>query len=147
MGKSVAWGVGILLLVWSSTLNFNLVFNQYQTVYERSSWNTSEMGHVVSAFAASVGSADTAWLVAYPHWADSRLVGINAGYPTKDYAIWPENFQDTVADPRAKLFLINIQDETSSEQLQQIYPQGVLQEYTSRVETKDFLMFFVPPRE
>jgi hypothetical protein len=145
VGKLAAWGLGIFLLTWSASQNYDLVFKQYLPVYENSSWNTSEMGHVVRAFADSVGSPETAWLVAYPYWADSRLVGINAGYPTRDLAIWPEQFQATTADPRAKLFLINPQDTADIELLRQLYPQGVLQEHTSPIPSKSFFMFFVPP--
>jgi hypothetical protein len=50
-------------------------------VFEQSAWNTSEMGEVIRQFTTSVGSEDTAWVLAYPHWVDTRLVGMNAGYP------------------------------------------------------------------
>jgi len=144
-GKWAAWGLGLLLLFWSASLNYQLVFQQYQAVYRLSSWNTSEMGRVVRDFADSVGSPENAWLVAYPHWADSRLVAINAGYPTRDIALWPEHFADTLPLPGSKLFLINPQDGADLDALRQLYPAGVLKEYTSQVETKDFLVFYVPP--
>jgi hypothetical protein len=145
VGTTVAWGLGIFLLTLSASQNYDLVFKQYQPVYEASSWNTSEMGQVVRSFADSVGSPDTAWLVGYPHWADSRLVGVTAGYPTRDLAIWPDQFQATQADPRAKLFLLNPQDAPDIETLQQLYPQGVLEEYVSHIPSKNFFMFYVPP--
>jgi hypothetical protein len=103
------------------------------------------MGKIVRDFSGSIGSPDTAWLVAYPYWADSRLVAINAGYPTRDIAIWPEQFQSTLSDPRAKLFLINPQDIADVDALRQLYPQGAFQEYVSSVPSKNFLIFFVPP--
>jgi hypothetical protein len=145
LGTAAAWGLGIFLLIWAASQNYDLVFRQYLPVYEVSSWNTSEMGEVVRDFADSIGSPDTAWLVAYPYWADSRLVAINAGYPTRDIAIWPEQFQSTLSDPRAKLFLINPQDTADVETLRQLYPLGALQEVVSRVPSKNFLIFFVPP--
>jgi hypothetical protein len=144
--KRFAWAVGLFLLVWASLQNYDLVFNQYRKLYDASSWNTSEMGSVVQDFTELTGSADTAWLVGYPHWADSRLVMINAGFPRRDNAIWPENFQDTLADPRPKLFIVNINDLPAIEALQSLYPEGWLEEYQAKHENKNFKLFIVPAR-
>jgi hypothetical protein len=103
------------------------------------------MGQVVRQFTSTVGTPDTAWVVAYPHWVDTRLVGINAGFPLKDYAIWPEAFKETETITQAKLFLINLEDTESIENLRQLYPQGVLEKYASKVDGRDFYMFFIPP--
>ena len=107
--------------------------------------NTSEIGRVVREFSDGFGSPDTAWLVAYPYWVDSRLVMINAGYPYRDNAIWPEQFANTLPDPRAKLFIINLADVASLGALQSLYPQGWLHTYKSDYENKSFYLFFVPP--
>ena len=142
--KRFAWAAGIFLLAWASLQNYDLVFNQYRKLYDLSAWNTTEMGEVVRDFSEVTGSVDTAWLVGYPYWADSRLVMINAGFPTRDNAIWPQNFQDTLDDPRPKLFLIYIDDLADTEALQSQYPDGWLMEYKSKYENKDFMLFFVP---
>jgi heme/copper-type cytochrome/quinol oxidase subunit 4 len=142
--KRFAWAAGIFLLAWASLQNYDLVFNQYRKLYDLSAWNTTEMGEVVRDFSKVTGSVDTAWLVGYPYWADSRLVMINAGFPTRDNAIWPQNFQDTLDDPRPKLFLIYIDDLADTEALQSQYPDGWLMEYKSKYENKDFMLFFVP---
>ena len=144
--RRIAWVVGLFLLFWASLQNYDLVFNQYRKLYDQSSWNTSELGDVVRSFAKLNGTADTAWLVGFPHWADSRLVMINAGYPYQDNAIWPESFAGTVDDPRAKLFLINTNDLADLESLQALYPEGWLTEYQSKYESRNFLLFFVPAR-
>jgi hypothetical protein len=137
----------LVLLFWASLQNYDLVFNQYQDYYRRASWNTSEMGQVIRDFADSVGSPDTAWVLAYPHWVDTRLVGMNAGIPTKDYSVGPDALPETRADPRAKLFLVKPEDSAGLEALRLLYPQGVLQKYTSPVEGHDFWMVFVPPNQ
>lgn len=144
-GKFWGWSLLILLLAISAGLNYNLVFDKYYRQYRQSAWNTSEMGQVIHDFANSAGSLDTAWVVAYPHWVDTRLVGMQAGYAQKDYAVQPDQLQSTLVEPRAKLFLINPQDQASLQTLQQLYPQGWLQLYKSKIETKDFFLFFVPP--
>jgi hypothetical protein len=145
LGPKVAFGFGVACVLVASMQNYRLVFIEYQRVFEQSSWNTSEMGQVVRQFTSTVGSPDTAWVVAYPHWVDTRLVGINAGFPLKDYAIWPEAFKETETITQAKLFLINLEDTESLENLRQLYPQGVLEKYASKVAGRDFYMFFIPP--
>jgi hypothetical protein len=145
LGPKVASVLAVGCILLASLQNYGLVFNEYQRVFEQSAWNTSEMGEVIRQFTTSVGSEDTAWVLAYPHWVDTRLVGMNAGYPLKDYAIWPENLPETTADPRAKLFLVKPEDAQGLQALQSLYPQGVLQEYVSEVDFHNFLMFFVPP--
>jgi hypothetical protein len=144
-GSRLAWGVAIVLAVFVSYQNFSLVFGEYARVYRLSSWNTSEMGKAIRQFTSSLGTSETAWVMAYPHWVDTRLVGINAGFPLKDFAIWPEQLPDTLAASGAKLFLVKPEDGPGLESLQRLYPEGVLQEYTSAVENHNFYMYFVPP--
>lgn len=145
--RRFAWALGIFLLAWASLQNYDLVFNQYKKLYDLSSWNTSEMGEAVHNFTALTGSSETAWLVGYPHWADSRLVMINAGFPLRDNGILPENFQSTLDDPRPKLFLVNPNDFAGIESLKSQYPDGWLMKYKSKYESKDFMLFLVPARE
>jgi hypothetical protein len=143
-GLALAWGAALLLVGFSSLQNYDLVFNQYQRAYELSSWNTSEMGAVVRDFGELYGNTESAWVVAYPYWVDTRLVGMNAGDTLRDYAIWPAELENTLSDPRAKLFLINPADQEAVDVLTRLYPLGSLTTYDSQVE-KDFLMYVVPP--
>lgn len=145
-GLIATWVVGLGLAGWSMANNYDLVFNQYAKNYTQSAWNTSEMGEIVRFFSDAYGEADTAWVVAYPHWVDTRLVGMTAGFTTRDMAIWPDHIIDTSADPRAKLFLVYPQDTDGLNTLRQIYPEGIMSLHKSRVETKDFYIFMVPPR-
>jgi hypothetical protein len=75
---------------------------------------------------------------------DTRLVGINAGNPDRDYAISAENFQETTEVPSPKLFLINPSDRENLSRLDQLYPTGKILVYQSAIEGKNFLMLFVP---
>jgi len=137
--------VVLFLVIGSALGNFNLVFNQWATIYQASSWNTSEIGKVAALFIDSLGSPETTYVVGYPHWVDSRLVAINAGYPGMDFAIFPEYIPDTVPDPRSKMFFLSTIDTESQDLLQSTYQNGVLWRYDSDVENKDFMIFFVPP--
>jgi 4-amino-4-deoxy-L-arabinose transferase-like glycosyltransferase len=143
-GKNTAWAMGIFLLLLASWQNYDLVFNQYQRAYELSSWNTSELGKVIQSFGDLYGSTDTAYVVGYPYWVDSRLVAMNAGVPTRDFAIWPDQFADTLNDFRPKMFLVNPEDQADLELLRQLFPQGNLSTYESQVG-KDFYIYTVPP--
>ena len=146
LGRAFAGGLVVVLLALSTFQNYDLVFNKYKSSYDLASWNTTEMGQVILNFTSFMGDPDSAYVVAYPHWVDTRLVAINAGYPTKDYAIWSEALNDTLSNPQSKLFLVKLDDNDSIEALRQLYPQGVLQQYISEVAGRDFYMFFVPPR-
>ena len=145
-GKRLAWAAALVLVLLSAAQNYDLVFRQYYDYFKVASWNTSEMGKVIQDFANSVGSLDGAYVVAYPYWVDTRLVGINAGYPTKDYAIQPDQLADTQAERGAKLFLLNRQDQSSLSALQQLYPDGAVQLYPSFDEGHSFWIFFVPQK-
>jgi hypothetical protein len=145
IGRVLVWVAGILLLAWSGFQNYDLVFNQYQANYAQSSWNTSEIGRVINDYTDSIGSEENARVVAFPHWVDTRLVGINAGYPTRDFAIWPDQISETMEDQGPKLFIVKFDDVESKALLQNLYPQGILQHHISDLPNKDFYQFFVLP--
>ena len=142
-GFTLSWGLAAILILISAMGNYDLVFNQYQRAYELSSWNTSEMGKVVDDFGTMYGSTENAYVVPYPYWVDTRLVGMNAGDPTRDYAIPPEQIPAMLSDPRPKMFLVNPEDQTDLNLLRQLFPQGNLSTYESQVG-KDFYIFTVP---
>jgi hypothetical protein len=120
-----------------------LVFNQYRRSFDLSAWNTSEMGKVVYEFGQLYGSTETAWVVAYPHWVDTRLVGMIAGDTLRDYAIWPDALSSTLADPRPKMFLVNPEDQAALDALDMLYPFASVSTYSSRTG-RDFLIYMVP---
>ncbi len=146
-GRGLVVGVAVLLLGWSASQNYDLVFHQYHQQFRANAWNTSELGAVIRQFADSYGEEDSAWVVPYPHWVDTRLVGIRAGFPERDYALWREDIVQTLNDPRAKLFLVKPEDDETIALLRQYYPTGVLKLFESDVPGRDFYMFSVPPAE
>jgi hypothetical protein len=99
------------------------------------------MGQVIKGFATSIGTPDSVWVVGYPYWLDTRLVSITAGYPIRDYAIWPEQFNDTKAVAGPKLFILNMQDQTDLQTLEKMYPAHRESTYVSQTDTKNFLLF------
>ncbi len=142
-GLILSWGLAGFLVFGSALGNYDLVFNEYQRSYELSSWNTSEMGQVVRDFGQIYGGTQTAYVVPYPYWVDTRLVGINAGDPTRDYAIPPDQIASTLNDPRPKMFLVNPEDNADLGLLHQLFPQGNVTTYQSQAG-KNFLVYMVP---
>ena len=143
----------IILFGIAAAQNHSLVFIQYQEQYALSAWNTSEMGRALSRFAATTGSLESSWVVKSAHWVDTRLVGIHAGSPKRDFGIDLVDIPATISDTGPKLFLVRHfarpEDRSEEEQalliLTQVYPMGWAQMYSSRYSGKDFWMFFVPP--
>ncbi len=152
-GIVIASGLALVLFWVSAVQNYDLVFNQYEKVYETSSWNTSEVGEVVREFADVAGTPDTNWLIASPYWIDSRLVMINAGYPSMDNGLMLDNIGATANDPRAKMFIVRHfpegtdagnEEQTDLAALHNLYPNGWEVLHLSKYEGKDFWLFFVP---
>ena len=143
----------MVLFTLAAFQNYALTFRVYQEQYALSSWNTSELGQALADFAVTGGSLETAFVVKSAHWVDTRLVGMLAGDPTRDFGIDFENIPATAIDPRPKLFLVRHfarpEDRQEEEQvltvLQQSYPRGWAQLYPSQYPGKDFWMFQVPP--
>lgn len=144
LGLRVAQALGTIILLFALALNCQLFFTDYLQEYDLHSWNTSELGQVIADYAGSFGSLDNAWVVAYPHWVDTRLVGMNAGNTARDYGIWPDQLSNTLAIAPPKLFLLKPEDSVGLDTLELLYPDGLVSTYASRVPGKEFLVFFVP---
>jgi len=146
-----AWGLALILMVWSGVQNYELVFHQYYEAFRTGSWNSSEMGAVIKQFEEAYGENDTIWIVPFPHWVDTRLPGVWAGIPNRDFAMWRENLPETVQLPGPKLFMVkaNLQipeadDQETLDVLKELYPAGSLELHRSDVEGHDFWIYSVP---
>jgi Dolichyl-phosphate-mannose-protein mannosyltransferase len=144
MGKTAVtlFTAGVLIVTMAD--NYKLVFQDYKTQFLQNALNTSDIGKVIRGFVDTIGTEDTAYVVPYPYWVDTRLVGINAGFPTKDYALSSQAFSDTVLINRPKLFILNPQDQVDLDLLQTLYPKGILYTYKDELPGKDFYMLMVP---
>jgi 4-amino-4-deoxy-L-arabinose transferase-like glycosyltransferase len=147
---AVLTGVVILFLAGTATFqNYDLVFHQYATQYTAGAWNTSEMGTVIKQFEETYGTSESVWIVPYPYWVDTRLPGVWAGIPNRDFALWPEDFRTTLDVKSTKLIMLNVADTEDVDALRQLCPQGVLSTFHSatKIAGKDFFIFFIPPEE
>lgn len=142
--KSLASIVVTGLLIVACFQNYNLVFDQFTLQFMRGAWNTSDMGRVIRAFALEGNDPNNVFVIPYPYWVDTRLVGIQAGYPTKDYAIWRDDLPKTQAQTGSKLFIFKEEDTETANVLRQIYPSGLLGHFESALEGKSFWIYTVP---
>lgn len=146
------WVLACILLFFSASQNFDLVFNQFYTSFRQGAWNSSDMGRVIKEFEQTYRTqADTVWIVPFPHWVDTRLPAVWAGIPNRDMAMWRENLESTLESPEPKMFLVkaNIEDPTGNDQetldvLDQLYPKGKLRLFDSDIPGHDFWIFTVP---
>ena len=144
--RSRSWVVGIVaagLLLISASQNFYLVFNQFQTQYSQSAWNTSEIGAVIRQFSDTIGDDSQAWVIPYPHWVDTRLVGIHAVGYVKDFALWNTDIEATTDAPTPRLYIYKPEDEETYQILQELFPGGVVQQIDSAVDGRDFMLYYV----
>jgi hypothetical protein len=142
-GKWVSWAAVFLLLAGSAIINAQLVFVDYYQQFKTNAWNTSEIGHVIYQFSETIGDEDQAWVVPYPHWVDTRLVGIQAVHEVKDFALWRDDISLTIDVAAPKLFIYKPEDLDTFEVLQDLYPDGVNKIYHSVVDGRDFMLYYV----
>ena len=136
----VAYGVTALLFAASAFQNYDLVFNKFNENFKGGAWNTSEMGRLISEFRDKNGQTDSVWIVPFPYWVDTRLPGVWAGIPNRDFALWPENFAETLNVPGPKLIMYRVDDLETENALKVLYPNGVFSRYTSSYPDKDFMV-------
>ena len=139
----IAYGLVGLLFAASAYQNFDLVFNKFDKNFRAGAWNSSDMGRYISEFRDKYGQTDSVWIVPFPYWVDTRLPGVWAGIPNRDFALWPENFSETVNISAPKMFIFRYDDLETEKTLKVLYPNGVLTRYTSALEGKDFMILMV----
>jgi len=149
----LVWILAGILLYFSASQNYDLVFNQYYTSFRQGSWNTSDMGRVIKEFEQIHGaqSVDNIWVVPFPHWVDTRLPAVWAGIPNRDMAMWREDLPGTVEFTGPKLFMVKADldrpegnDQEALDVLESLYPNGQLRMFDSDVPGHDFWIFTVP---
>ena len=143
-GKGLMVSLAVIILVSSGKQNYDLVFRQYNDQFLGGAWNTTEIGKVIRGYVDSFGVEETTYVVPFPHWVDTRLVGINAGFPNRDFALWRDYIADTVGDQRPRLFIFKPEDSETLQVLQEIYPEGIMRLYKSERDGKDFLIYLAP---
>jgi len=133
----------LIIIIFSANLNYDLALVQYPDTYRKSTWNSSEMGEVVKDFTGSFGSVDNVWVLAVPHWVDTRLVAMHAGYVDRDFQLWADDLEITLDHPGAKLFIVKWEDIEGMARLRSLYPEGFLTHHTNPIAGRDFFVYLV----
>lgn len=141
--KVIAYSLVAVLFAGVAYSNYDLMFHQFKEVYDQSTWNSKDMGKVISEFRDQYGETDTVWIVPFPYWVDTRLPGINAGIPNRDFAMWQDHLSDSLGYPAPKLFMFKDEDVETERILKELYPNGKLTLYTSPIPGKNFYIFLV----
>jgi hypothetical protein len=139
----IAYGLTALLFAASAYQNYGLVFNTFDKSFKSGAWNTSEMGRQISDFRDKYGETDTVWIVPFPYWVDTRLPGVWAGIPNRDFALWPKDFAETLRVPGPKMIMYRVDDLQTENALKQLYPKGTYIRYTSSYPGKDFMILMI----
>lgn len=134
----------LLLFAWTARSNADLVFHVWQDNYTANAWNTLQIGSVVRGFDESVGDAANAFVIPSPHWVDTRLVGINAGFPDRDFALAIDDLEYIDADERPLLFVVREGDVDSLAAILGRFPDGKLNPVVGTAPGKDFVLLWVP---
>jgi len=142
-GKWISTGIVLVLAGFSMQTNARLVFVDYYQQFRSRAWNTSEIGAVIKQFADTIGDDDHAWVVPYPHWVDTRLVGIHAIGQVRDFALWKTEIRGTEMASAPKLYIYKPDDEETYQILRDLYPDGIIERFESGVEGRDFMLYYV----
>lgn len=137
--KNCIIALSLIFVIISGAQNYDLVFNQYREQYDLNTWNTSEIAAEINRFYQEGGAVENAFVVPYPYWVDTRLVGINAGLPRKDYALWSEDFEPVKQEPGTYLFILKPEDVENVALLQKLFPDNSLYTYVSDIPGKNFI--------
>ena len=146
-GTFLALACLALLIVVSIADNFVWYFKDYDAQYKYSVANATEIGKVLKEFEDEGGDVDNAYHVPYPHWVDTRNIGINAGHVRWNNALLDrQDIYDQVILPRPRLYLLHPDDATNLSHLQELFPDGRMSRYNSSRVGKDFIIFYVPTK-
>jgi len=129
-----------LIIAGSILMNFELVFNQYAEQFIQNAWNSSEIGNQIKEFVKEGNSSQNAFVVPYPHWVDTRLVGIHAGFPGIDFALWKEELTMSASLEGEKLFILKPEDQVALDTIKSLYPDAQEEIFYSRTPGKDFII-------
>jgi hypothetical protein len=145
IGRAAASVVVVSLILAAVADNYVWYFREYDEQYRRSIWNATEIGAVVQAFEEQGGDVTNVYHIPYPHWVDTRNIGINAGYVRWNNAVKnSQELYDHVYEPRPLLYLLHPADTATLHTLQDLFPNGRVERYNSPREGKDFIIFRVP---
>jgi len=141
LGRIMSISISLIFSIFIIINNYNLVFNEYKEQFLHNAWNTSEIGHAIKEFTNSDIEERQAFVVPYPHWVDTRLVGFNAGFPGRDFALWRVDIPNLQIDSNQKIFIYKPEDIETKAVLNESYPSGETSIFYSKIDGKEFIIY------
>jgi len=138
-------GVGLVggMFLISAFTNYDMVIREYGDLQRQNSWNTAQAAEVVGNFTTSIGAFEDVYMIAYPHWMDSRLVALLAGRPGLDIVLWPDQIEELAEVNTPQLFLLHNEDVEGLDELRAKFPGGITNRHVAEVEGRDFITYLV----
>jgi len=132
--------ITLVLVFGSIKQNYDLVFKQYANQFRQNAWNTSEIGAVIKNQIASGIREPDIYVIPYPYWVDTRLVGINAGFPLRDFALSESDYLSSIESPGKKIYILKPEDDLHLDMLIRLLKDSQIELIESAVPGKDFVL-------
>ncbi|MGQ9904218.1 MAG: ArnT family glycosyltransferase [Anaerolineae bacterium] len=145
---AAAYGLVAVVCLAVIGVNYQRVFVDYPAQYCPRAQNASDIAREMDAWVAQGNDRRNAYIVGYPHWVDSRAVGVWIGDIT---------FPNTVGARVGRLdaaavdlggrpgwFALNVDDAESLRALQARYPEGTTRLVAGSQCGKPFVVFTTP---
>lgn len=155
IGILLAVAVTASAILYTYNYNSEMYFGRYRDRYLRAAQPHAQAGSILRSFAESDGSYGNAFVLPYPHWWDSRAVGMEGGKPGWFNDPLPSAIpsylgraltrsDDLRLDPeRDLLFFYSQNDEEAAELLKAYFPQGRAIKHRLEMESKSFYTYRV----
>lgn len=148
------WGGAVVLaalaglIAWVSVINFQAYFDEFDAIYTHAAQNNSEIAAAVQEFADEGPGIESAYIVAHPHWVDTRLLALElADFSWNNVLEEIEDASEHPNIPGPKLYVLHKDaDQAVVDWLAAAFPTGLRQLRRSDVaEEKDFALFLTEP--
>lgn len=141
LGTLLSSAAAVFLLINICGHNYDLVFVQYRSEYAQNAWNTTQVGSLIKGFADSIGSYEETYVIPNAHWVDTRLTGITAGDPRRDYALDKSLIATLPDTEKARMFIYRDSDSETRQILQQTFPGGYEELHFGPYSGKNFYTY------
>lgn len=144
-------GLVSLLLMAIGVINYQRYFGTYLTSYQYRSMNTAEVSATMRDYLTIVGDTDHMFTRGWPHWLDTRAIGLQLNDVEWDSRNFSMDIQPLIdmapQDDKPFLYLINPLDQDAQQALEAHFPTGHAIIYRSAVPGHDYTIFFVPAKK
>ena len=142
---ALAYGLVAAICLAAIAVNYQRVFVDYPAQYCPRAQNASDIAREMNAWVAQGNDRRNAYIVGYPHWVDSRAVGVWIGDITFPNTVGRQVGRMDAAEVdlqgRPGWFALNIDDAESLRALQDRYPDGTMRVVAGSQCGKQFVVF------